>query len=194
MIKQLIAPRDLGPIPALAVTAFVIFAIFGWTERTEIADPDGLSVPYWPWKLWQIPPLVVGFGGVWWIWLSTRRVPWVRSLALAILAAVVFANAYTDLFGDYWGDVWRTINPLFLGCASVAGVALWRNGSPEARVGAVLSVAMGAALFANAYWADNADFWPILNPTRILTELAWAGLAGQGNTLLTKSAETPNTA
>ena len=80
---KLIAPRELGPIPALAVTAFVILAIFGWTERTEIADPDGLSVPYWGWKLWQIPPLVVGFGGAWWIWFSTRRVAWVRSLALA---------------------------------------------------------------------------------------------------------------
>lgn len=29
MIKQLVAPRDLGPIPALAAMAFVIFAIFG---------------------------------------------------------------------------------------------------------------------------------------------------------------------
>ena len=194
MIKQLIAPRDLGTIPALAVTVFVIFAIFGWTERTEIADPDRLSVHYWPWKLWQIPPLVIGFGGVWWIWLSTRRVPWVRSLALAILAAVVFANAYSDLFGSSSGDVWRTINPLFFGCASVAGVALWRNGSIEARVGAVLSVAMGGVLFVNAYWVNNADFWPIINPARVLTELAWAGLASQGNTLSNKSGEPSNTA
>lgn len=183
MIKQLIAPRDLGAIPALAVTAFVIFAIFGWTERTEIADPDGLSVHYWPWKFWQIPPLVVGFGGVWWIWLSTRRVPWVRSLALAILAAAVFANGYTDLFGDNSGDVWRTINPLFLGSASVAGVALWRHGSIEARVGAVVSVAMGVALFTNAYFVNNADFWPILNPARVLTELAWVAVASEGNKL-----------
>ncbi len=193
MIKQLVAPRDLGTIPALAVTAFVVFAIFGWTERTEIADPDGLSVHYWPWKLWQIPPLVIGFGSVWWIWLSTRRVPWVRSLALAILAAAVFANAYSDFFGDNSGDVWRTINPLFLGSASVAGVALWRNGSIEARIGAVLSVAMGGALFVNAYWVNNADFWPILNPARVLTEVAWAGLASQGNTLLNNNGETSDT-
>lgn len=136
---------------------------------------------------------MIGFGGVWWIWLSTRRVPWVRSLALAILAAAVFANGYSDLFGDNSGDVWRTINPLFLGSASVAGVALWRHGSIEARVGAVLSVAMGAALFANAYWVNNADFWPIINPARVLTELAWAGLASQGNTLLTKNGETSDT-
>ena len=147
MIKQLIAPRDLGAIPALAVTAFVVFAIFGWTERTEIADPDGLSVHYWPWKFWQI------------------------------------ANGYSDLFGDNSGDVWRTINPLFLGSASVAGVALWSHGSIEARVGAVLSLAMGLALFTNAYFVNNADFWPILNPARVLTELAWVALASQGNTI-----------
>lgn len=189
-MMKVIAPRDLGAIPALAVTAFVIFAIFGWTERTEIADPDGLSVHYWPWKFWQIPPLMVGFGGVWWIWLSTRRVPWVRSLALAILAAAVFANGYSDLFGDNSGDVWRTINPLFLGSASVAGVALWRHGSTEARVGAVLSAAMGVALFTNAYFVNNADFWPILNPARVLTELAWVALASQGNTASSEGPET----
>ena len=178
---KLIAPRDLGPIPALAVTAFVILAIFGWTERTEIADPDGLSVPYWGWKLWQIPPLVVGFGGAWWIWLSTRRVAWVRSLALAILAAAVLVNSYSHVAGDYWGDVWRTVNPLFIGSASVAGVALWRHGSTEARIGAVLSVLMGILIFGNSYIFNNGDLWPILNPTRMLTAIAWAAVASEGN-------------
>ncbi|MYH41603.1 MAG: hypothetical protein F4150_07580 [Chloroflexi bacterium] len=43
-----IAPRDLAPIPAVAATAFVSLAIFAWTERTDIVDPDGLSVPHWP--------------------------------------------------------------------------------------------------------------------------------------------------
>ena len=190
---KLIAPRDLGPIPALAVTAFVILAIFGWTERTEIADPDGLSVPYWGWKLWQIPPLVVGFGGAWWIWFSTRRVAWVRSLALAILAAAVLVNSYSDVAGDYWGDVWRTVNPLFIGSASVAGVALWRHGSTEARVGAVLSVLMGALIFGNSYIFNNGDLWPILNPTRMLTAIAWAAVASEGNTLLHESSETADT-
>lgn len=181
MLRQLIAPRDLGPIPALAITAIVALAIFAWTERTEIADPDGLSVPYWPWKLWQIPPFVLGFGGVWWIWLSTRRVTWVRSLALAILAATVFANYYSEVSGDYWGDVWRTVNPLFIASASVAGVALWRNGSTEARVGAVLSVAMGVLILGNGYFVNNGDLWPILTPARMLTALAWAAVASEGN-------------
>ena len=49
---KLIAPRDLGPIPATATTAFVALAIFAWTERSVLVDPEGLSVPYWPWKLW----------------------------------------------------------------------------------------------------------------------------------------------
>ena len=47
MFKPL-APRDLAPIPAVAATAFVSLAIFAWTERTDIVDPDGLSVPHWP--------------------------------------------------------------------------------------------------------------------------------------------------
>ena len=50
---KLIAPRDLAPIPAVAAAAFVALAVFAWTERTDIIDPEGLSVPYWPWKLWQ---------------------------------------------------------------------------------------------------------------------------------------------
>ena len=96
-MRSLFAPRDLSPIAAIAASAFVAMAIFAWTERTVIVDPDGLSVPYWPWKLWQIGPLLMGFVGVWWVWLSTRRVAWVRSLALGILAAVVFANGYTGV-------------------------------------------------------------------------------------------------
>lgn len=121
---SLIAPRDLGSVPALAVAAFVAFAVFAWTERTVLVDPEGLSVSYWPWKLWHIGPLAIGLGGGWWLWLSTRRVPWVRSLALGVLALVVLANAYIDLFGDHWGNVWRTVNPLFIGASTVAGVAV----------------------------------------------------------------------
>ena len=40
-----IAPQDLAPIPAIAATAFVALAIFAWTERTVLVDPEGLSVP-----------------------------------------------------------------------------------------------------------------------------------------------------
>ena len=178
---KLIAPRDLGPVPAAAATAFLALAIFAWTERTVLVDPDRMSVPYWPWKLWQIGPLLMGLAGVWWLWLSTRQVPWVRSLALGVLALVVLANGYGDWFGDHWGNVWRTVNPLFIGSSGVAGVALWRSGHPAGRVGAVVSVALGALVFANGYFVDNGVIWQILNPVRMLTALAWAALATQAN-------------
>ena len=176
---KLIAPRDLGPIPAVAASAFVALAIFAWTERTVLVDPEHMSVPYWPWKLWQIGPLLMGFAGVWWIWAGTRCVPWVRSLALGILALVVLANGYSDLFDDHWGNVWRTVNPLFIGSSSVAAVALWRSGHAVGRAGAVVSAALGALVFANGYFVDNGVIWQILNPARMLAALAWAALAGQ---------------
>ena len=188
---KLVAPRDLGPIPAVAVTAFVALAIFGWTERTVLVDPDGLSVPHWPWKLWQIAPLLMGFAGVWWVWLSTRYVPWVRSLALGILALVVLANGYSELFGDHWGNVWRTVNPLFIGSSSVAAVALWRCGCTAVRVGAVVSAALGALVFANAYFVDDGTVWQILNPVRMLTALAWAAVASEINVATAESGESP---
>ena len=178
---RLIAPRDLGPVPAVAAAAFVALAIFAWTERTVLVDPDGLSVPHWPWKLWQIGPLLMGFGGVWWVWLSTRRVPWVRSLALGAVALAVLANGYSDLFGDYRGDVWRTVNPIFIGASSVVAVALWRCGCAAGRAGAVVSAALGVLVFANAYFVNDGVLWQILNPVRMLAAVAWAAGAGQAN-------------
>lgn len=188
---KLFAPRDLAPIPALAMTAFVALAIFGWTERTDLVDPNNLSVPHWPWKLWQIAPLLMGLGGAWWIWASTRRVPWVRSLALGILALVVLANGYSDLFGDHWGNVWRTVNPLFIGSSTVAAVALWRCGCIEARIGALVSLGLGALVFANAYFVNNGTLWQALDPIRMLTELAWAAGASQVNVATSDGSSSP---
>ena len=175
------APRDLSAIPAVAATAFVALAIFAWTANTHIVDPQDVGFSHWPWKFWQIFPLAMGIGGAWWVWLSTRRVPWARSLALALLALAVFINGYTGLFGDYWGDVWRTVNPIFIGSCSVSAVALWRCGCPEGRVGALISVALGAVVFANAYFVNNGVLWQILDPVRMLTELVWAGAASRAN-------------
>lgn len=186
---KLVAPRNLGPIPAAAATAFLVLAIFAWTERTVLVDPEGMSVPYWPWKLWQIGPLLMGLGGVWWIWLSTRQVPWLRSLALAILALVVLANGYSGLFDDHWGNVWRTVNPLFIGSSSVAAAALWRSGGTAGHVGAVVSVALGALVFANGYFVDDGVIWQILNPVRMLAVLAWAAGASQANVMTPESGE-----
>ena len=123
----------------------------------------------------------MGIGGVWWVWLSTRRVPWVRSLAMGVLALAVLANGYSDLFGDHWGNVWRTINPVFIGASSVAAVVLWRCGCTAGRVAAVVSAGLGGLLFANAYIVDNGVLWQALNPIRMLTAVAWAALAGHAN-------------
>ena len=57
---RLIAPRDLGPIPAAATTAFIALAIFAWTERTILVDPEGMSVPYWPWEAVANRPIADG--------------------------------------------------------------------------------------------------------------------------------------
>ena len=161
---KLIAPRDLGPVPAAAATTFLALAIFAWTERTVLVDPDHMSVPYWPWKLWHLGALAVTLPCVWWLWFSTRRVPWVRSLALGLIALAILTNAYTDLFGSQYYPVWRTINPLFISCSTIAAFTLWRLGSPEARVAALLSAGVGGLLAANFYWADNAIVWDMLYP------------------------------
>ena len=175
------APRDLDAIAALAAAAFIMFAIFAWTVNTDIADPNDLGVVGWGWKVWQIGPLVMGLVGVWWFWLSTRRVAWVRSLALAVLALTVFINGYTGLFGDYWGDVWRTVNPLFIASCSVAAVALYRCGCTAGKVATVVPAALGAVVFANAYFLNIGVLWAILDPVRVLTELTWAAVANQAN-------------
>ena len=188
---KLIAPRDLGSISAASATAFLALAIFAWTERTVLVDPDGLSVPHWPWKLWQIGPLVMGIAGVWWLWLSTRRVPWVRSLALGILALVVLLNGYGDLFGGHWGNVWRTVNPLFIGSSIVAGVSLWRSGCTAARGGAVVAVGLGALLFANAYFVDSGVLWQILNPVRMLAALVLAAVASHLDASVPQGEDSP---
>ena len=182
-------PRDLDPIAAVAAAAFIMLAIFAWTVKTAVADPDDLGVTHWGWKLWQIGPLVMGFAGAWWLWQGTRRVAWVRSLALAVLALTVLINGYTGLFGDYQGDVWRTVNPLFIASCSVAAVALWRCGCPAGKVGALVSVILGAVVFANAYFVNNGVVWQILDPVRMLTELTWAAVANKANVAASDSTE-----
>ena len=176
-----VVQRDLNAIPAAALMAFIVIAVFAWTERTVVADPDGLSIPHWPWKLWQLGALLIAIGGAWWAWFGSERVGWLRSLAAALLAAAIFANAYTGLFGDHAGNVWRTVNPLFIGGASVAVAAFWRAGGPAAWSATALSAGLGALVFANAYFIDEGVIWQILNPAMMLTAVGWAGLAaGRG--------------
>ena len=95
-----------------------------------------------------------------------------RSLALGIVALVVLANGYSGLFGDYRGDVWRTVNPLLIGSSSVAAVALWRRGSAAGRAGAVVSVALGALVFANGYFVNNEVLWQGSVPSMLSSAIA----------------------
>ena len=181
MLKSF-GPRDLDPIAAVAAAAFIALAIFALDGENRNRRPRrprrrglGLeAVANWPAGDGLRRRLV--------FWLSTRRVAWVRSLALGLVALTVFINGYTGLFGDYSGDVWRTVNPLFIASCSVAAVALWRCGCPAGKVGAFVSVILGAVVFANAYFVNNGILWQILDPVRMLTELSWAAVANKANT------------
>lgn len=173
--------RELTPIAGLALTALVALAVFAWTERTVLVGPAGASDSYWPWRLWQIGPLVIALGGVWWIRLGTSRLAWLRSLALGLLVLAILVNAYTGGFGEHAGNVWRTVNPLFIACASVATVSLWHAGGFAMRTGAALSAGLAGAVFANGYFVGEAVIWQILNPLMMLSALAWAAGAGQVN-------------
>ena len=99
------------------------------------------------------------------------------------------ANGYSDLFGDHSGDVWRTVNPLFIGSSRVAAVALWRFRHTAGQVGGVVSAALGALVFANAYFVNNGVVWQILDPVRMLMALAWAAGASQANLATAESGE-----
>ncbi|MCY4620189.1 MAG: hypothetical protein OXD50_16825 [Chloroflexi bacterium] len=180
---------ELPPIAVAALTAFVIVAVFAWTERTELVDPEGLSASSWAWRLWQIPPLLIGCAGVWWIWSASTREAWIRGLALVLLAVTVFVNAYTGWFGEHGGNVWLTVNPLFIACASVAALSLWHLDSVAGRAGAALSAGLGGVVFANGYFVDEVVIWQILNPLMMLVTLSWAAGADRVSVSASENSE-----
>ncbi len=173
--------RDLGAAQALLAAAVLGVALFAWGDQTHLfSRPDLASTDNWTWRLWQIGALLMGISGVWWIWRGTRRVTWTRSLALTVLAVVVFLNAYTDaLFGDHVGNVWKAINPIFLGCTTVAVVGLWSRGGFWDGIGAAVFAALGTVLFINAYFVNHDVLWEALNPLQVLVFLVWAFAALQ---------------
>lgn len=174
-------PRNLTAVQALLSAAILGVALFAWGDQTDMFSRPGLSsTDNWTWRLWQLGALLMGIPGVWWIWRGARRVPWTRSLALAILAVIVFLNAYTDaLFGDHVSNVWKAINPLFLGCSTVAVVALWSRGGFWDGIGAAVFAALGTVLFINAYFINHGILWEALNPLLVLVFLLWAMAALQ---------------
>ncbi len=173
--------RDLGAAQALLAAAVLGVALFAWGDQTHLfSRPDLASTDNWTWRLWQIGALLMGISGVWWIWRGTHRVTWTRSLVLTVLAVVVFLNAYTDaLFGDHVGNVWKAINPIFLGCATVAVAALWSRGGFWDGIGAAVFAALGTVLFINAYFVNHGILWEALNPLQVLVFLVWAFAALQ---------------
>ena len=57
------------------------------------------------------------------------------------------------------------------------------------QLGAVVSAALGALVFANAYFVNNGVVWQILDPVRMFTALAWAAGASEANVTTAESGE-----
>ena len=183
-MSSLFRRRDLGAVEALLSAAILGVALFAWGDQTDMFSRPGLaSTDNWTWRLWQVGALLMAIPGVWWIWRGTRRVTWTRSLMLSVLALIVFLNAYTDsLFAGYVGEVWKAVNPLFLGCTTVAVVVLWSRGGFWDGIGASVFAALGTVLFINAYFVNHDILWEALNPLRVLVLLLWAITALHGET------------
>ena len=168
--------RNLSAAEALLAAAVLTVALFAWGDQTGMFSRPGLaSTDNWTWRLWQIGALLMGIPGVWWIWLGTRGVTWTRSLILTVLAVIVFLNTYSEVLSPaHFGNVWKAINPLFLGCTTVAVAALWSRGGFWDGIGAAVFAALGTVLFINAYFVNHDILWEALNPLRVLVFLLWA--------------------
>ncbi len=190
-MTSLFKHRDLGAAQALVAAAILGVALFAWGDQTGMFSRPGLaSTDNWTWRLWQIGALLMGIPGVWWIWRGTRNVTWTRSLVLTVLAVIVFLNTYTEaLSSAHFGNVWKMINPLFLGCTTVAVVALWSRGGFWDGIGAAVFAALGTVVFINAYFVNHGVLWEALNPLRALVFLLWAFAALQADPQPRESAD-----
>ena len=175
--------RDLSAAQALLAAAILGVALFAWGDQTDMFSRPGLaSTDNWTWRLWQIGALLMGIPGVWWIWRGTRQVTWTRSLILTVLAVIVFLNAYSEvLSAAHFGNVWKAVNPIFLGCTTVAVTVLWNRGGFWDGIGAAVFAALGTVLFINAYFVNHDILWEALNPLRLLVFLLWAMAALQAD-------------
>ena len=181
MVNHIFRRRDLGALDACLCLAILVAAVFTWTERSVVVDPDFELTRSWEWQLWQLPPLVVSIIAVLILWRNTHRVCWVRTLALSLLAASILINQYSDTFGDQALNVWYTIDPLFIAFAVVAVIKAWglrKEPGPTAitaRLVAVTATALGVALFIYAYLTnDNETAFEVIDPLIILALLVWA--------------------
>ena len=181
MLDHIFRRRDLGALDATLWLAILVTAVFTWTERSVVVDPDFELSKSWEWQLWQLPPLVVSIIGVWILWRNTHRVAWVRTLTLSLLALSILVNQYSDNFGAQALNAWYTIDPLFLACAIVAACSAWNlrkepgPTSTTALLLAITAAALGVALFIYAYLTnDNETAFEIIDPFVIVALLVWA--------------------
>ena len=84
-------------------------------------------------------------------------------------------------------DLLRLVDSRWVCRGDEAVVALWRSGHTTGQVGAVVSAALGALVFANAYFVNNEVIWQILDPVRMLTPLAWAAGVSQSDVATAES-------
>ncbi len=184
MIEQIFRRRDLGVIDSFIGAGLLVVAVFAWTVQSERFDPNTELSDNWKWQLWQIGPLVFSIVGVWLLWRNTSKVPWIRTLCLSSLAVAFLLNKYTDTF-NHSNNLWNTIDPLFVGCATVAMCVGWRRvmaqrqgmepANPFTLLAAVVATGLGVAVFIAAFFFYTCEtVWDVLDPLVILALLTWA--------------------
>lgn len=167
--------RNLSAIELLIGAAFIVVALFAWNQQSTVVDPEGAGVDNWRWQLWQIGTLVIAAAGAAWFWSNGQSQPRIRTLAMVLLALVVFLNTYTDdIFGDHVGSVWEVVDGLFVTLSAVIALSALRSGCNSGRVMAVISVISGVLVFINYLFINNETLWSALDPVMMLVALLWA--------------------
>ena len=177
-MQYLLQRRNLSAIELLIGAAFIVVALFAWNQQSIVVDPDRVGTENWRYQLWQIGTLVIAAAGACWFWTHGQSQPRVRTLAMVLLALVIFLNTYTDeIFGDHAGTVWEVIDGLVIALSAVVGYSLWRCGCASGRVVTVISAVTGALVFINYLFVNNEILWTALDPVMMLLALIWAAAA-----------------
>ena len=177
-MQYLFHRRNLSAIELLIGAAFIVVALFAWNQQSIVVDPDRVGSENWRWQLWQIGTLVIAALGACWFWTNGQSQPRVRTLAMVVLALVIFLNTYTEeIFGDHLGTVWEVIDGLVIALSAVAGYSLWRCGCASGRVVTVISAVTGILVFINYLFVNNETLWSALDPVMMLLTLIWAAAA-----------------
>lgn len=177
-MQYLTQRRNLSAIELLIGAAFIVVALFAWNQQSIVVDPESVITENWRWQLWQIGSLVIAFAGAAWFWTNGQSQPRVRTLAMVLLALVIFLNTYTEeIFGDHLGTVWEVVDGLVIALSAVVGYSLWRCGCASGRVVTVISAVTGILVFINYLFVNNDTLWSALDPVMMLLVLVWAAAA-----------------